>query len=257
MDAVTVALKDRVTIVTGGGAGIGKAIALCFADAGARVVIADREAACGEGTAAEIRAMGRKALAVEMDVREAEQVDSLVKRTLAEFGRIDVIANNAGGSFPMPLLDYTPRGWETLIRENLNSVFLCINAVGKVMVAQKSGAIINISSVAGIRPIPNSSAYSAAKAGIINLTMSAAIDLGPHGVRVNCIAPGYILTPGVAELYAKNPGQAEERMRIVPLRRLGKPEDIGTVAVFLASDAAAYVNGATLPVDGGWAALVA
>lgn len=187
-------------------------------------------------------------------------MDSLVmapysmKLTLAEFGRIDILVNNAGGQFPLPLLEYTEKAWATLIRENLNSVFLCTQAVGKVMVKQMKGCIINLTSVAGVRPTPNASAYSAAKAGIINLTMSAAVELGPYNIRVNAIAPGTIVTPGVAVQYEKDPGRAERRISMTPLGRLGKPEDIGKVAVFLASDAADFVSGVTLIVDGGWSA---
>lgn len=250
MDASVFDLTDRVAIVTGSGQGIGKAIALCFADFGANLVIAERVAETRETTAAEIRAKGRKALAVDVDVRETEQVASMVKQTLAEFGRIDILVNNVGGEYKSPFLEYSEKGWDAIVRANLKSNFLCTQAVGRVMVEQKKGCIINIASVAALTPIQSSSPYSASKAGVISLTEYLSVEWGKYNIRVNAIAPGYITTPGVAEIYRTQPEASEKRLKDVPLGRLGQPEDVATAALFLASDAADYISGTTLIVDG-------
>jgi NAD(P)-dependent dehydrogenase (short-subunit alcohol dehydrogenase family) len=250
VDASIFDLTDRVAIVTGSGQGIGKAIALCFADFGADLVIAERTAETRETTAAEIRTKGRKALAIEVDTRESEQVADMVRRTLAEFGRVDILVNNVGGEFRSTFLDYSERGWDAIVRENLKNNFLCTQAVGGVMVEQKRGCIVNVASVAGIRPSRRGSAYSASKAGIISLTKYLSAEWDGYNVRVNAIAPGYIMTPGVAEWYRQEPEAYDERRKRIPLGRLGQPEDVAKAALFLASDAADYISGITLVVDG-------
>lgn len=251
MDASIFALTDRVAIVTGSGQGIGKAIALCFADFGANLVIVERVAETRENTAAEIRAKGRKALALDVDVRDSDQVANMVSRTLAEFSRIDVLVNNVGGEFIAPFLDYSEKGWDAIVRQNLKSNFLCTQAVGRVMVEQKKGCIVNIASLAGINPLPLHGPYSAAKAGIISLTRYLCSEWGRHNIRVNAIAPGDTLTPGVMAIIGKQPEILEERLKKIPLGRFGQPEDVARAALFLASDAAAHISGVTLPVDGG------
>ncbi len=240
-------LSDKIVIVTGAGRGIGKGLALGFAEAGANVVVAARTVAEIEAVAAEIRAMGRKALAVPTDVRQSDQINNMVQKTLEEFGRIDVLINNAGGSFVVMAMDMSENAWDSIVRENLKPVFLCSKIVGKVMLDQKKGNIINISSGAGEGASPGLCAYGASKAGGINLTRTLALEWAPH-VRVNCIAPGAIETPG---LRATSSAQLAGAVANIPLGRMGQPEDIATAAIYLASDAAEWVTGITIDVDGG------
>lgn len=244
-------LADKVAIVTGSGRGIGKAIALGFADAGANVVVCARTAADLETTVAEINARGRKALAVPTDMRESAQVANLVQKALDTFGTIDILVNNAGAAFGGPTLELSERAWESLLRENLKSVFLCIQAVGKVMATKKKGAIINISSTLGQSPAPNMVGYGAAKAAIISLTRSLAVEWAPHNIRVNAIAPGLIETPGTTAHYSQRPEAKKVLIAMVPLGRIGQPQDIVGAAIYFASDASSYVTGEVLAVSGG------
>jgi len=210
-------LADRVAIVTGAGRGIGKAIALGLADAGAAVVVAARTASDIESTASEIEAKGKKALAVPTDVRLSDQVNSLMDETVKELGGIDILVNNAGGSFNISTMELSEGGWDAIVRENLKSVFLCSQAAAKVMTRQKRGAIVSIASIAGLQAYTANAAYGAAKAGIMNLTKTLAIDLAEHNIRVNAIAPGYIATPGMAQLFTARPDAAKQ----IPLARPG------------------------------------
>lgn len=243
-------LTGRVAIVTGAGRGIGKAIALGLADAGADVVVAARTASDIEATAGEIAAKGRKALAVPTDVRQSDQVDNLVDKAVAQFGTIDILVNNAGGYFVASTTELSEGGWDAIIRENLKSVFLCSKAAAKVMMGQKKGNIINVASVVGFRAYSSNAAYGAAKAGIINFTKTLAVDLAPYNIRVNAIAPGFIATPGSLQLLEVDKGLKAMVDRI-PLGRLGQPEEVAQGIVYLASDASSYVTGQTLLVDGG------
>jgi len=244
-------LEGQVAVVTGAGRGIGKPIALALAEAGADVVVAARTAQDIEKTAAEVRARGRRALAVPTDVRLADQVDGLMKRALAEFGRIDVLVNNAGGTFLAATVDLSEKGWDSIIRENLSSVFLCSKAGASAMIPQEKGAIINISSVAGVVSSPINSPYGAAKAGVINFTRTLALELAPHNIRVNSIAPGSIETEVYAAIREKEPEQMRRRADTIPIRRFGRPEEIASSVVFLASEASSYITGQTIVVDGG------
>jgi NAD(P)-dependent dehydrogenase (short-subunit alcohol dehydrogenase family) len=180
----------------------------------------------------------------------------MVHKTLQQLGRIDILVNNAGGSFNAPLLEMSEGAWDAIIRENLKSVFLCSQAVGKIMREQKRGSIINIASVAGLGSYSSNASYGAAKAGIINLTKTLAIDLAPYYVRVNAIAPGYIETPGIVPLFQAHADLLQTLTKRVPLGRVGKPEDIAGVAIYLASDASDYVTGTTVIVDGGLTSVV-
>ena len=189
-------LADKVAIVTGAGRGIGRGIALGLAQAGADIVIADLLATEAEKTAAEIRTLGRKSLAVLADVRSDEQIANMVKRTLDEFHRIDILVNNVGVfGRQTPSLKVTGEDWESLLQANLKGAFLCCKAVAEAMIRQEKGSIINISSLGGILPPLGFTAYNAAKAGVINMTQSLAVEWGPQHIRVNCIAPGWIETP--------------------------------------------------------------
>ena len=245
-------LTDKVAIVTGGGTGIGRGIALEFAKAGAHVIVASRRPDVLEKVAAEIEKMGRRSLVVQTDVIQAEQVDNLVKQTLDKFGTIDILVNNAGGAAAWPLEKMSPRGWDIILAINLKGTFLCSQAVGKVMVEQKKGKIINISSVAGLRASAGSAHYGAAKAGVISLTKSLAALWAEYNVYVNCIAPGLIDTEAVRPaLGLEDPERMQEQAKAIPLRRLGQPEDIAYAAVFLASPASNFITGQTIVVDGG------
>lgn len=244
------ALTDRVAIVTGAGRGIGKGIALGFAQAGAHVVACARTVEQIEATAEEIRALGRKSLAIPTDVRESEQVDNMVSKTVEEFGRIDILVNNAGGLFVVAVLDMSERAWDAIIRENLKSVFLCSKAVAKVMVEQKKGSIVNLASMAGRTGSPGMAHYGAAKAGIINLTQSLSAEWAPYKIRVNAIAPGPVWTPGAPIVWPTPEVQAQVVSRVL-LGRFGQPEDIAAAAIYLASDASDWVTGQTFEINGG------
>ena len=245
-------LADKVAIVTGAGRGIGRGIALGLAQAGADIVIADLLATEAEKTAAEIRTLGRKSLAVLADVRSDEQIANMVKRTLDEFYRIDILVNNVGVfGHQTPTLKVTGEDWESLLQANLKGAFLCCKAVAEAMIRQEKGSIINISSLGGILPPLGFTAYNAAKAGVINMTQSLAVEWGPQHIRVNCIAPGWIETPFNSPLGFLQAPFVVSALKRVPLQRPGKPEDIAGAAIYLASDAADYVTGLTIIVDGG------
>lgn len=240
-------LKNRVAIVTGAGRGIGKAIALSMADAGAELVIAARTTDQVEAAAEEIRKKGNRVTAVTADVRYKEQVDTIVAAAMKDFGKIDILVNNAGGMFAVPAMEMSENQWNVTISENLTSVFLCSQAAGKIMMKQKSGSIVNIASIVGIVAQPLNAAYAAAKAGIINLTKTMATDLAEYNIRVNGIAPGLIITSGTEWLYEELGAVFED----IPLSRGGRPEDIAGGVIYLASDASSYVTGETIVIDGG------
>ncbi|MFC1940422.1 SDR family NAD(P)-dependent oxidoreductase [Chloroflexota bacterium] len=243
-------LRDKVAIVTGAGRGIGKGIAVTIAGAGADVVAVARTQEQIQKTADEVRAQGRKALAVKTDVTDSKQVQAMVEDTLKQFGKIDILINNAGGSSGarVPPLEMTEEVWDKCVDLNLKAAFLCTKAVSKVMIDQgRGGNIINLSSGAAKGSV-RSIAYAAAKAGIINFTLSMSNYLAPHKIRVNCITPGRIVSEGTREV-----GSDEERVRerAIPLMRIGQPEDIALAAIYFASDAADWVTGVTIDVTGG------
>ncbi len=243
-------LRNKVAIVTGGGTGIGKAIALEFAKAGVDVVIGSRKQANLDKAVEEIRALGRQCLAIATDVRIPEQVDNMVKQTVDKFGKIDILVNNAGASFVSPPEKISPNGWDTIININLKGTFLCSKAAGLVMMQQKKGKIINIASVAGINGDPGMAPYGAAKAGIINLTKSLSVEWAPFNINVNAIAPGLIATEGLKVMWAQSPERSREAMKKVPLEGPGRPEDIAYMALFLASELSNHITGETFVVGG-------
>jgi 3-oxoacyl-[acyl-carrier protein] reductase len=240
-------LKDKVALVTGASRGIGRATALALASEGANVVVnyaSSQQAA--DQVVAEITAMGSQAIALPADVSKVDQVDSLINAVMEKWGRIDVLVNNAGITRDTLLLRMKPEEWQAVIDLNLTGVFLCTRAVSKIMLKQRSGRIINITSVAGQMGNPGQANYSAAKAGVIGFTRTVAKELSSRGITVNAVAPGFIETDMTAGL------QADEILKFIPLSRYGKPEEVAGMIRFLAADpAAAYITGQVMNVDGG------
>ena len=250
MDPEKASLTGRTAVVTGAGAGIGKGIALGLAAFGARVAVLELDAATAHATAAEIEGAGGQALALPADVRDGEAVERAVAATVERFGGIDVLVNNVGGTFRAAFLETREKGWDALVRANLKTVLHGTRAVAPRMIARaRGGSIINIVSIEGERAAPLYAPYAACKAGVISFTQSMAVELGPHRIRVNAIAPDICLTEGLERLL----GEAERSRHpfLVPLGRAGIPEDVAGAAIFLASDLAGYVTGITLHVDGG------
>lgn len=247
-------LKDKVAIVTGASRGIGRAIALGFAEAGADVALAARSEGDLETLAKEIDSLGRKALVLPTDVRDRAAIQSMFDRTVEEFGRLDILVNNAGGSnFMSPIVGLRPEGWEKLRTLNLDSVFHCTQIGAQKMLESGGGSIIQIASVAGIQGAQGLSPYSAAKAGVIMFSQAVAKELGGSNVRVNSIAPGWIDTP-LNEWMTSDEGSLKEAEKMIPMGRIGKAEEIVGGAVYLASDASSFVTGTTLIIDGGQSA---
>lgn len=248
-------LQDKIAIVTGGGSGIGRGVCLAFAREGAHVVVVDVNLQGAQETVAEVEAAGRRGLAIQTDVSAAEQVTAMVVAARQAFGRIDILFNGAGIISVATLLDTTVEQWDRVQDINLRGQFLCLKAVAPVMVEQGRGKIINVTSILGSQARAKLGAYGASKAGIISLTCTAAVELGPFGVYVNAIAPGSIETPMVKSA-PSTPEETARKVAGIPLRRRGVPEDLTGPAVFLASDDADYVTGAVLTVDGGFTASV-
>ncbi|OIN97229.1 MAG: hypothetical protein AUJ48_00325 [Deltaproteobacteria bacterium CG1_02_45_11] len=241
-------LKDRIAIVTGASQGFGKAIAEEFAKEGAHVIIVNRTAEKGAETAGNITATGGKASAIAADVSQMEDVENLVKQVKDEFGKIDVLINNAGIIKPAMLHKMTADQWQEVIRINLTGYFNCLNQVGKEMISQKYGKILNISSVAGERGTIGQINYGAAKAGVHGLTKSAAKELARYGITVNAIAAGLFKTA----MSDRMPQDMKEKsITEIPLGRMGEPWELAKLALFLVSDDAAYITGQIIGINGG------
>ncbi len=251
MYKVPFALHDQVAIVTGGGTGIGKAISETLAQVGAHIVICSRKMEHLEPTAEKIEQMGRKALAISCDVRKEDEVKSVVDQTAKKFGRLDILVNNAGASFVCPIEDVSLNGWNAIFGINATGVFLFSKAACAEMKKQNKGAIINIASIAGRDGAPMMAPYGAAKAAVINFTKALAVEFAQYNIRVNCIAPGMIVTEAVQQQMGVTPESTKERFAGLPLGRWGNPEEIAWPVVFLASDASSYMTGETICIDGG------
>ena len=241
------ALSEQVAIVTGASRGIGRATAIALAATGVKVVVNYAQSSgAAEAVVTEIEKNGGKAIALKADVSKTEEVDSLIEQTLKTFGRIDILVNNAGITRDTLLLRMKLEDWQAVIDLNLTGVFLCTKAVYKVMLKQKSGRVINITSVAGLMGNPGQANYSAAKAGVIGFSKTVAKELAVRGITVNAIAPGFIATDMTNDL------KADEILKYIPLARYGQPEEVAGMIRFLATDpSAAYITGQVFNVDGG------
>ncbi|VVB91627.1 L-rhamnose 1-dehydrogenase (NADP(+)) [uncultured archaeon] len=241
-------LENKVTIITGAGSGIGKETALLFAKEGAKVVVADINEKSGGETLAEIKKNGGEGYFAKLDVSNREEIKQVIKDAVEKYGKIDVLINNAGIIQDALVLKMTEEQWDRVINVNLKGTFNCIQAVVEVMINQGNGVIINTSSIVGLNGNVGQVNYAAAKAGLIGMTKTLAKELGKKGIRVNAVAPGFIITPMTSNVPEKVLEAMKEK---TPLRRLGKAEDIAYAYLYLASDEANFVNGAVLSVDGG------
>lgn len=249
----TLRLDGRVVVVTGASRGLGRAMALALAEAGADVALAARSKPDLEETAHQVERLGRRALAIPTDVRLLAEVETLVAQTRGLLGRLDVLVNNSGVAQVTPLAEMTPADWERILDTNLTGVFNGCRAVASYFLAARSGKVINIASVLGAVGLPGYAAYSASKGGVIAFTRALAVEWARHNVQVNAIAPGWFVTDMNAEAFA-NEKIRERLLRDVPMRRTGRVEEIGPLVVYLASPASDYMTGQTIFLDGGHSA---
>lgn len=245
-------LTDRVALVTAASRGLGRAIALALAHAGADVALGLRDINNDYGLAEEIRALGRRALRVQMDVLQLEQIQRAVDDTVAQLGRLDILVNNAGNGTTHLAEDMTEWDFDFTIGMNLKSAFFGSQAAARVMMQQGGGNIINMSSQAGFVALPTESLYCASKAAVSHLTKCLAVEWGKHNIRVNAVAPTFIETPGTEEALSDPAFRADVIERIAALHRIGQPVEVAGAVVFLASDAASLITGQTIVIDGGW-----
>lgn len=248
-------VDGKIALVTGGGSGIGRATALTFAREGAKVVVADVVVAGGEETVRLIKAAGGEASFVKADMAKAAEVEALVQKAVATYGRLDCAHNNAGiEGATGKTADYNEADWDRVISINLTGVWLCMKYEILQMLKQGGGAIVNTASDAGLLGVPQMPAYVASKHGVVGLTKTAALEYAKSGIRVNAVCPGVIKTPMVERITGQRPGRAERMTAAEPIGRMGKPEEIAEAVVWLCSEAASFVTGLPMPVDGGIAA---
>jgi len=246
-------LDGKVALITGAGRGIGRTMAVTLAKAGADLCINDVNLDTAEEAAEEIRALGRKAIAVKADVGDSDEVDMMVTRTINELGGVHILVNNAGIiDQGVPTIESDISRWDEVFRVIVRGTYLCCRRVGQWMVEQGAGKIVNISSVAGFTGLAPRPAYVPAKGAIADLTRTLAVEWGPHGINVNCIAPGFCLTPMSIEAFKRAGADLDKIGQNVPMGRLAVPQDLADATLFLVSDLSNYINGVTLPVDGGW-----
>lgn len=249
-------LKGKVGIVTGARRGMGRSHALLLAGEGAKVVVSDISLEDCQKVVDEIKKMKGEAMAVKCDVAKKNEVDNMVKAAVKKWGKVDILVNNAGICQLKPFLELTEEEWDRTIDINLKGYFLCAQAAAKEMVKQKSGVIVNIASIAmgqtGVG-FPTLAHYCASKGGIVGMTETLALELAPYNIRVNAISPGAIETPMINSLKADSKTM-EGTLARIPLHRVGKPEEVSNLVLFLASDASSYMTGSTVVIDGGWLA---
>ncbi len=247
-------LTGQVALVTGAARGLGCAISLALAHAGADIALGLRDVNTGGELAREIEAMGRRALPPQMDMLDLDQVSRAVDSTVARFGRLDILVNNAGGGITGLAEDVTEADFDFTVNLNVKAVFFASQAAQRVMQRQKGGRIINLSSQAGFAALPTESVYCASKAAVSHLTKCLAVEWGKHNITVNAVAPTFIRTPGTEEALGDPAFRADVIERIAGLHRIGEPVEVAGAVVFLASPAASLITGHTILIDGGWTA---
>jgi NAD(P)-dependent dehydrogenase (short-subunit alcohol dehydrogenase family) len=243
-------LQGRVAVVTGGGTGIGRGIALEMARAGARVVVCGRRQEPLQSTVSEIKALGREGLALPVDVRDWDSVQGMVATVVEQMGTVDVLVNNAGGQFGSPFAQMSPKGWRAVVELNLNGVFHCTRAVADTMIAKQRGKVVNIITGFTRRAAPNLAHSGAARAGVENLTRSLALEWAPHNIQVNCISPVVMTEAMEANMAAQ--GGPERFVASIPAGRASSAQEVGWLAVYLASPAADFMTGEHIVLDGGY-----
>lgn len=246
-------LKDRVAIVTGGSSGIGYGISMALAEHGCHVVPTSEPGTESkiEETVAAVKNLGVRTLGLAADVTNADQLDRFVERVLREFGAIDILVNCAGITIRRPSIEVPEEEWRAVLDVNLTGTFLCCQKVGKTMIARGKGSIVNIASLTSFVAYPEVAAYCASKGGVLMLTRALAVEWAPHGVRVNAIAPGDILTPLTRSITDKDPERRKSMEARIPMGRLGEVDEVAGAALYLCSDGARYITGHTIVVDGG------
>jgi NAD(P)-dependent dehydrogenase (short-subunit alcohol dehydrogenase family) len=247
-------LTGQVALVTGAARGIGRAISLALANAGADLALGLRDPGTGADLVDEIRAMGRQALSLPMDVVQLDQITAAVEKTVAHYGRLDLLVNNAGLGPSAPAEDVTEANFDLTMDVNVKGLFFASQAAGRVMMKRGSGRIVNLSSQAGFVALPTESVYCLSKAAVAHLTKCLAVEWGRYGITVNAVAPTFIRTPGTEPDLADPAFRADVEERIAGLHRIGEPMDVAGAVIYLASPAASLVTGTTLLVDGGWTA---
>lgn len=247
-------LQGRTALVTGAARGLGRAISLALAHAGADIALGLRDMNTGGGLAREIQVLGRKALPVQMDISRLDQISAAVDQTASHFGKLDILVNNAGIAPGNLAENVTEKDFDATIAINLKGTFFASQTAGRIMIRQNYGRIINMSSQAGFAALPTESVYCMTKAGIAHLTKCLAVEWGKYNITVNAVAPTFIHTPGTEEYLAVPENRADTIERIAALHRIGEPMEVAGAVVFLASDAASLITGHTLLIDGGWTA---
>jgi len=247
-------LNGQVALVTGAARGLGRAISLALAQAGADVALGLRDVTADAGLRSEIEGLGRKALPLQMDMTRMDEIKGSVDGTVAQFGKIDILVNNAGVAPGNLAEEFREEDFDLTVAINLKGTFFASQAAGRAMIRQKSGCIINMSSQAGFAALPTESVYCMTKAGIAHLTKCLAVEWGEHNIRVNAVAPTFIRTPGTEAALADREFRADVVARIAALHRIGEPMEVAGAVVFLASQAASLITGHTMLIDGGWTA---